>query len=171
MNDVWQICEKKGQTKAVALQNKEDFTKQKEKKNNTIKTHEIRCTYANVFATWIDLCFSCHSKTWQISRGDYSRAGTDVHMDFRPVRLPACLPACMRAAITQKRAPKGSSSSSKNQPPNRVRVCTSENSKCTYVRFLSLQSLVKINQRLLGYFLLLFSNRRILGHFLSDHTM
>jgi hypothetical protein len=43
-------------TEAVALQNKEDFTKQKEKKrkekkNNTIKTHEIRCTYANVFAT------------------------------------------------------------------------------------------------------------------------
>jgi hypothetical protein len=38
-------------TEAVALQNKEGFTKQKEKKNNTIKTHEIRCTYANDFAT------------------------------------------------------------------------------------------------------------------------
>jgi hypothetical protein len=87
-----------------------------------------------------------------------------------PSSAPACLPACMRAAITQKRAPKGSSSSSKNQPPNRVRVCTSENSKCTYVRFLSLQSLVKINQCLVGYFLL-FSNRRILGQFLSDRTM
>ncbi len=95
MNDVWQIC-KKGQPKRLRCRTKRtspNKKNRKEKKNNTIKTREMRCTYANVFVTWIDLCFSCNSKGWQISRSDYSRAGTDVHMDFRRVRLPACLPA------------------------------------------------------------------------------
>ncbi len=52
----------------------------------------------------------------------------------------ACLRACTRAAITQKKSTKRLLHLLQNQPPNRVRVCTSENSKCTYVRFLSLQS-------------------------------
>ncbi len=88
--DLWE----EGQPKRLrcrTMRTSPNKKKTKQNKNNTIKTHEIRCTYANVFATWIDLCFSC--KSWRISRGDYSRAGTDVHMDFRLVRLPACLHA------------------------------------------------------------------------------
>jgi hypothetical protein len=112
MNDVWQICEKKGnQSGCAAEQRGLHQTKRKEKKR---KTTQSKLTQT----------FSPHELTFAFlatAKADRSTGATTQGRAQMSIWISvecACLPACTRAAITQKRAPKGSSSSSSSSKPN-----------------------------------------------------
>jgi hypothetical protein len=99
-------------TKAVAVQNKEDFTKQKGKKRKTTQSKLMRSDV-------LTQTFSPHELTFAFlatAKADGSSGATTQGRAQMSIWISvecACLRACTRAAITQKRAPKGSSTSSK----------------------------------------------------------
>ncbi len=101
-------------TKAVALQNKEDFTKQKRKEKKR-KTTQSKLMGSDILTQ----TFSPHELTISFlatAKADGSPGATTQGRAQMSIWISvecACVSAWTRAAITQKRAPKGSSASSK----------------------------------------------------------